>query len=297
MSSNNHVFIVDYDVGVHVGFNGFLSHSLKFAVEKGMRSCQVFMGDQTSFSRAKIDMNDIIECQKIQNRFPIHFFSHFPFTASLCGSVGSLAWNGDDIQNKKTSFMLRQLENELDVFANFTTDKSRSGVVIHPGCNTNTREGLISISKSINKIKFAPCAKLILENSAGEGKKLCKNFDEFMCIFNMIEPQKRVNVGICIDTAHIHGQGDFDLSTIIGVDDMFEQFEKRIGLEYLSLIHLNDSEVKFGSKKDRHASLKTGEIWGERDDALRHIIIICKRLKIPMIMETNIRDMVTVSMI
>lgn len=297
MPFNEHVFVINQDVGVHVGFNGILSQSLKFAVNNGMRSCQVFMGDQMSFSRAKIDLNDIISCQKIQNRFPIHFFSHFPFTASLCGSVGSLAWNGDNVQDKKTSFMLRQLEYELNVFANFSSDQSRSGVVIHPGCNANTREGLLSIATSINKLRFTPCSKLILENSAGEGKKLCKNFEEIAEIFEAIKPQQLPHVGICIDTAHIHGQGDFDLSMVDGVDEMFQQFEKHVGLKYLSLVHLNDSAVKIGTKKDRHACLKTGEIWSEHDDALCHLIQKCNQLKTPMIMETDMCDMVTISQI
>jgi len=292
---NAHIHIIKHDIGTCVGFDGTLSHSLQFAAANGMGSCQVFMGDQISLSRAKIGTKDILECQKIQKRFPIHFFSHFPFTASLCGSVNELAWNGNETQDRKTSFMLNQLEYELDVFANFSLKNCSGGVVIHPGCNSDTGGGLSSIAKSINRIKFTPHGKLILENSAGEGRKLCKNFEELSAIFAKIDPQQREHVGVCIDTAHIHGQGDFDLSNTNGVDDMFSAFQNLIGFDHLSLVHLNDSEVKIGSKKDRHACLTTGEIWRKRDNALRHLIERCTLLNTPMVMETDMCDMVTVS--
>lgn len=291
IASTDHIHFIQREIGVHVGFDGTLSNSLLFAIENGMLACQVFIGGQTSFVRAKIGLNDILECQKIQKRFPIHVFSHFPFTASLCGSVESLAWCGDEQQNAKTTFVLKQLEYELNLMAQLCTDDSRSGVVIHPGCHENTQKGLIAIANSINKIKFAPCAKLILENSAGEGRKLCKTFEELATIFSLLEPQQREHTGVCIDTAHIHGQGDFDLSTVDGVNKMFDKFDKCIGLKYLLLVHLNDSEVKIGAKKDRHACLKTGEIWSESDKALRHLIDRCDFLNVPMILETDLCDM------
>lgn len=289
------IHFMNYDVGSHVGFNGILHDSLLFAISNGMRTCQIFMGDQISLSRTKIGINDILTCQKIQKRFPTHFFSHFPFTASLCGSVNSLVWNGDSAQDNKTLFMLKQLEYELSVFANFATDITRSGVVIHPGCNSNTRNGLLSIAKSINKINFSQCANLVLENSAGEGKKLCKNFEELSIVFKAIDPQKLQNVSVCIDTAHIHGQGDFDLSNVDNVDKMFEQFDEKIGLKHLSLIHLNDSKAELGSKKDRHECLKQGKIWSDDDSALRHLIERAEFLKVPMVMETELCDVLTVS--
>ena len=103
---------------------------------------------------------------------------------------------------------------------------------------------------------------------------------------------KRQHIGVCIDTCHIYAYGLYNLSLISEVDKMFEDFDYLIGLNRLSLIHLNDSKDKFGSKKDRHERIGQGNIWGKDDSALRHLLL--KYKNIPMILETTPADMVSV---
>lgn len=276
---------LNWNIGIHTGFDKKIINTLLIAVQTGTYSTQFFMGNPKSYNRQKITEDDINECNRLLDRFPMNVFTHFPYIANLNGSVSSLAWNGDSKIDSITTLMLNELEYEINTISMLNT--ITSGVVIHPGCYPDRLVGLNTIAKSINKINFQGKTKLLLENCAGEGRKLCKNFKEFKVIFNSIDTEKIKNVGFCVDTAHIWGEGEYDLRNIDEIKRMFNEFDNEIGLDNLSLIHLNDSLVPFGSKKDRHSVLCTGYIWGEDHSSLIYLLNYCNDKKIPMIIETE----------
>ena len=78
---------------------------------------------------------------------------------------------------------------------------------------------------------------------------------------------------------------------------MFYDFDKILGIENFTLLHLNDSEVKFKSRKDRHALIGTGYIWKDDFKSLKYLLNKCKDNKIPVILETHPSDMFTLSQI
>jgi len=284
-----------WDVGAHVGFSTNILPTIQDAVYQGMYSCQFFMGNPKSYNRQNISFEDITASKKLTCRFPMNVFTHFPYIANLNGSVKSLAWNGDFTQDEKTSHMLKELEYELSVISNF--DSGRSGVVIHPGCYPDIEIGLDTIAKSINKINFVENSKLLLENCAGEGRKLCKNFQEIGRVFKGIDSSKKNNVGVCVDTCHIFAAGIYDLRNCDEVDRMFFDFETYIGLDRFTLLHLNDSKTPLGSKKDRHELIGKGYIWGESFESLIYLLNRCKENGIPMVLETSSADMLTLAQI
>jgi deoxyribonuclease-4 len=276
---------LDWDVGIHTSFDKKISTTLIIAVQMGTYTTQFFMGNPKSYTRQKIGDDDIEASNKILDRFPLKVFTHFPYIANLNGSVNSLAWSGDSKIDKTTSIMLRELEYELSVLSRLNSKVS--GVVIHPGCYPDRTKGLQTIAKSINKINFKGTSKLLLENCAGEGRKLCKNFSEFKTVYSLVEDCKKESVGFCIDTAHIWGEGLYDLRRIDEIERMFDEFDSEIGLEKITLIHLNDSEVPFGSKKDRHEILGYGHIWGGDVSSLLYLLNFCRERDIPMVLETS----------
>jgi len=274
---------IDIQVGGHIGFSKQILPTIETAIMNNMKSFQFFLGNPKSFTRQRLTKEDIVNTYKLANENNINIFSHYPYTASLNGSVASLAWNGDKEQDTKTTKILTELEYELNTISLLSPV---NGVVIHPGSYKKTKEGLETISKSINKINFSENSKLLLENCAGEGTKLCKNFSDIAKVFEGIDNSKKNNVGICIDTAHIHGSGIYDLSKQDDVDKMFYEFDKYIGLDKFNLLHLNDSMVALGSKKDRHECLCEGCIWKKNNTALKYLLTKCGENKIPVIIET-----------
>lgn len=289
----NRIYDVKWDVGAHTAFSGRICDTLWTSVNHGMYTTQFFMGNPQSFNRSKITPQDITESKKILSRYPMHVFTHFPYVANLAGSVGSLAWNGDETQDEKTTKVLTSLEYELSVLSNFNS--SKNGVVIHPGSFKDRRKGLETISQSINKINFANDAKLILENSSGQGTTLATTFNEIKTIIDNVEESKRRNIGVCVDTCHIFAYGDYNLSEAKEVDRMFSDFDETIGLEYFTLLHLNDSETKLKGKVDRHACLGKGYIWEKDFDSLTYLLDRCKSLGIPAVLETHGLDMLTLA--
>lgn len=282
-----------WDIGAHSGFSDRITPTIQESISSGMYTTQFFMGNPKSYKRQQITKDDIQKTKKLLYRFPMNVFTHFPYIANLNGSVKELAWQGGSIDSK-LSYVLEQLEYELNIIANFS-DHGKCGVVIHPGCYPDRELGLKTIAHSINQINFTPGSKLLLENCAGEGRKLCRDFKEIALVFDNLDKKKAENVGVCVDTAHIWGQGDYDISTIDGVNKMLMDLDKYIGFDKFCLLHLNDSEVPFGSKKDRHACIGTGYIWGKDFKSLVYLLDRCKELNVPIVLETQETDMITLA--
>jgi len=293
----NKVYDLCWDVGAHTGFAGRICDTLWTSVNYGMYATQFFMGNPQGFDRAQISFEDISESRKILSKYPMHVFTHFPYVANFAGSVASLAWDGDDAQDRKTSHVLKSLEYELSVLSNFKNPGISSGVVIHPGSFKDRGKGLSAISTSINKINFTTDAKLILENASGQGSALATTFTELKTIIDGIDESKQRNIGVCVDTCHIFAYGDYNLCKIEEIDRMFADFDRIIGLNRFTLLHLNDSETKLKGKTDRHACIGTGHIWGEDFASLKYLMNKCKSLEIPAVLETHGIDMVTLAVL
>ena len=293
------VYSLYYNVGEHMTFSKYIYPTILSSINRGLYSCQFFMGNPKTYTRQKIFDDDILSTKKILERFPINLFTHFPYISNLNGSVDNLAWNGNEMQDTKTRIVIKELQYELSIVSNFYSSSTNSGVVIHPGCYPDINVGLDTIAKSINLIEFSENSKLILENSAGEGRKLCKNLTELSQVINGVDTSKKDNIGICLDTAHMHGSGIYDLRKCDDIDRMFYDFQSIIGINKFHLLHLNDSSVPFGSKKDRHACLGDGYIWSESFVSLIYLLNKCKENNIPMILESpdSLQDILTLSRI
>ncbi|HUF27603.1 MAG TPA: deoxyribonuclease IV [Gemmatimonadaceae bacterium] len=102
--------------------------------------------------------------------------------------------------------------------------------------------------------------RLCLETTAGAGTVLGATFEELAAIRDLIPHHLRDRVGVCADTCHLHSAG-YD---IVGAfDDVWTRFDDVIGLEHLWVMHLNDSKVPFGSRRDRHQLIGFGTIGEE----------------------------------
>lgn len=154
----------------------------------------------------------------------------------------------------------------------------------HPGSHLNEmspEECLDRIADSINKTLDATTGvKAVIENTAGQGSNLGYSFEQIAHIIDRIEDKSRV--GVCIDSCHAYAAG-YDLATDEGYAAMWNEFDRVIGLNYLSGMHLNDSKKGLGSHVDRHESMGKGAI-GMR---FFELLMADKRMNgIPLILET-----------
>ena len=86
-------------------------------------------------------------------------------------------------------------------------------------------------------------------------------------------------LGVCMDTCHLHDAG-FDLTKF---DDILTEFDQKIGLERLLVVHVNDSKNECGASKDRHENIGYGHIGF---DTLNMIVHHDKLKSVPKILET-----------
>ena len=104
-------------------------------------------------------------------------------------------------------------------------------------------------------------AGILVETTAGQGSCLGATFEEIAAILDRIDtrPARRKRVGVCLDTCHVFAAG-YPLFPPAALDDTLAQFDRRIGLRRLKLIHANDSKRELGSRVDRHEEIGKGKI-------------------------------------
>ena len=152
---------------------------------------------------------------------------------------------------------------------------------LHPGSHTGLgiKKGIEFISETLGKIfsqnNFE--TTVVLETMSGNGSEVGSTFDEISDIIKNSGAGK--NLGVCFDTCHMFDAG-FDFNNI---EKILDEFDKKIGIEKLKAMHLNDSKNPMGSRKDRHEKIGQGFLGLE---VFRKILNNSYIKNLPMILET-----------
>lgn len=135
------------------------------------------------------------------------------------------------------------------------------GLVFHPGSakGLSREEALTRQAAALQRIlKEVPGrAKLLVENTAGGGDKLGGPLEDLKFLVNQVSSPR---FGVCLDTAHAFEYGLVKQYSEAECKKLFADFEKKIGLENLVVIHANDSKTPSASNSDRHENIGQGEI-------------------------------------
>lgn len=134
-------------------------------------------------------------------------------------------------------------------------------LVMHPGSSAEKpREAVLTdLGKTIRSVlkDSQSDTTLLLETMAGQGNTLGATFDEIAAILDAIGTTKRI--GICLDTCHLFAAG-YEINTPHGYKAAIAELDKKIGLNKIHVIHMNDSKKKLNSHVDRHEHIGQGEI-------------------------------------
>ena len=135
-------------------------------------------------------------------------------------------------------------------------------VVSHPGNYIDDRaEGLARNARAYAEcLAVVPEVGLLIEGTAGAGTALGSTFEELRALRDALPAGVRSRVGFCLDTAHLHAAG-YDVAKALG--EVWEQFDREVGLAHLKCLHLNDSKGALGSHLDRHQWIGEGTIGPE----------------------------------
>ena len=150
----------------------------------------------------------------------------------------------------------------------------------HPGSHVGqgVDTGISQIADALKKA-LAPeyPVTVLLETMAGKGSEIGGKFEEIKAIIDGVGSDQ---LGVCLDTCHVH-DGGYDIGA--DPDKVLTEFDKVIGLNYLKAIHLNDTKNPLGAHKDRHEKIGDGYLGIE---AITRIITHPVIASLPICLET-----------
>ena len=259
-------------IGSHVSMKApdYLVGSIKEVISYNANCLMIYTGSPQSTNRVNINDLKIKEFQEIarNNNIPLdNVIVHAQYIINLA--------NNDPIKhNFAIDFLTTEVKRCMQIGVKY--------LVLHPGSATNCsiQEGIRNIADGINQI-FKKVGKtnivICLETMSGKGNEIGRNFDQLKNIIDLVNFQN--NIGVCLDTCHINDSG-YDISNFNAV---IKEFDQKIGLDKLKVIHLNDSKNIKGASKDRHENLGYGTIGF---DNLLKVAFHPQLVNVPKILET-----------
>lgn len=257
-------------IGSHVSMSkpDYLLGSLQEALSYNANTFMIYTGAPQNSIRTSLELLKVDDFQKSLKQHNIdinNIVVHAPYIINI-GSSDKRKWH----------ISLQTLKTEV-----YRTHKIGCKLlVLHPGnaVGIDKKEAIINIADAINSVNETNKDVVIcLETMSGKGSEIGSNLSEIRQIINLVKNKKLL--GVCLDTCHMHDAG-YDVSNI---NNILEEFDKAIGLNYLKVIHLNDSKNKIGAKKDRHENIGYGDIGFE---TLNKWVHHSKLINIPKILET-----------
>lgn len=128
--------------------------------------------------------------------------------------------------------------------------------------------------------KYAPYGELLMENQATAGSKVMTRVDEMISLWKFVKGKVK-GVGFCFDTCHdFVSSYKYAQKMNIKREKIGDNIRKLLSAGVpVGCVHLNDCKV---ADRDVHDNLMDGLIPPEE---LLDVIAICKKRKIPMIIE------------
>ena len=258
-------------IGSHVGFNKStqLLGSVKEALNNGENTFMFYTGAPQNTARTPIDDSLTLlamALMKKNNMDNSKVIVHAPYIINLA--------NGD---KDKFIFSVNFLTSEIQRCEQLGIKY----MVLHPGSHVGEGidKGIENIIQGLNMVfeNIKTNVIILLETMAGKGTEVGSKLEE---ISKIIEGcNYKDNLGVCLDTCHLHDSG-YDIKEF---NKFLDEFDKKIGINKIGCIHVNDSKNPIASHKDRHENIGFGYI------GFNHLINIIynERLgNIPRILET-----------
>lgn len=239
-------------IGAHVSASGGVCNAILNAEAIGANAFALFTRNQRSWVSKPLATNEINAFRTLlaERGFdPKQVLPHDSYLINL-GSPDE-----ETLQKSRNAFLdeMQRAEQLGLTMLNF-----------HPGSHLNKiseEECLDQIAREVNlALSKTQGVTAVIENTAGQGTNLGWRFEHIRRIIDGIDDKSRV--GVCIDTCHTLAAG-YDISTEMGYQFCFDDFESIIGFQYLRAIHLNDSKKNSGSHVDRHETLGNGFLGKE----------------------------------
>jgi deoxyribonuclease-4 len=257
-------------IGSHVSFSDKgLLNAVNEAISYGSSTFMIYTGAPQNTTRKPIEAQYIAEGKEVMKQHGIEeIVVHAPYIINL-GSYKP------DTFKLAVEFLQEEIRR--------TDYIGVRNIVLHPGAYTDkdAEYGLARIVEGLNEVLDGTKqtqVNIALETMAGKGTELGRSFEELAMIIGRVKDNARLRV--CMDTCHIHDAG-YDI--VNDLDGVLEHFDRIVGLDRISVLHLNDSKNPRSASKDRHTPIGSGWIGFP---VFQQIVHHAAFQHIPMILET-----------
>lgn len=257
----------DHRVGKTIAYQNTVLNTLQN--DEGSPCVQFYLGPCNQYKCFEVSNKDRLSSIDYANKWDKTFYVHCPNNTNLARDPSHYIVSGTTKIIRKELHQIRDMPGSC---------------IVHIGAKGT----LSNVVRNINNIGVVRGThermrkQLILENSAGAGTTLGRDWEELRHIFEGIDKN---TIGLCIDTQHLFGAGTNPLHTHDNVVDMFDKVEEVYG-KHPDVIHLNDSKIPYKDRKDRHWSIGHGYIWSEEKEGLKTLLDRCYEKRIDVILET-----------
>lgn len=233
-------------IGAHVSTAGALENAVHRGVDLGCDSIQVFhqnprMWRPTSYGPAQTEAFNRAFAESRLGAVVIHAV-YLINTAS----------REEEVRGKSLKSLIHALRLGDAIGA--------AGVVLHAGSRKGdpVAEAVARSGEAVREaLAESQGCPVLFENTAGTQGPLGRDFSELEALVDAAGGGERI--GICIDCCHLFASG-FDILTPARLGAAIDELDRRVGLERLRCLHVNDSQVPLGANRDRHANVGEGEM-------------------------------------
>ena len=258
-------------IGTHMSVAKGIAAAAENTVKMQADTMQIFSRNPRGSGYRDYEAKEVERFQEIRQRSGLGpILAHAPYTMNLASD-----------KDKVYEFACMVLREDV-------ARMDRLGIenlVFHPGSHTGigVEKGIVNIVRGLDQaITGEEKITVLLETMSGKGTEIGGRFEELRAIRDGAAHPERI--GICLDTCHVFAAG-YDI--VHDLDGVLQEFDEILGFELLKAVHLNDSMMPFGSRKDRHAVTGEGEIGME---ALMQIVAHPRLRHLPFYLETPLDD-------
>ena len=226
-------------IGAHVSTGGGLAEAHERGVERGCEAIQVFNQSPRMWRPTSWKEDDVAAFRKLMEDGPIESVLIHAVYLINCAS------RDPEIRKKSIASLTHALRMGDAIGAD--------GVVVHPGSTLGEPhdEAIARAGEAFKEaLTDSDSCRLLLEDTAGGGKTLGRNFAELAALIDAAGGDERV--GLCLDSCHMFASG-FDISDSDKLTTVIDECVETIGVQRLKCLHVNDSRTPLGSNSDRHA--------------------------------------------
>lgn len=263
---------MEHKIGAHLSTSGGYHKALDSIVRKGGNCLQIFSSSPRTWRPAQVEDKVISQFSEIKKKLaidPIYFHALYLVNLADPAATGEKS--------------VTALTNELQLAAKMGV----VGSIVHTGSFKNKDSTLScrdeklypTLLENIKKVLSVTPSEtfLILENAGN--RKIGQTIDQLAEIIEDIGDDR---IRICLDTCHLHAAG-YSLADTEQFEAFLDDFETKIGLKKLEVIHMNDSRDKLNDLRDRHENIGKGYVGIE---VFKNFLNHPKTRHIPFIIET-----------